>query len=129
MQPPFFSVKEGLKQFDSMQGQLVRQGSCLPDIAHAPKLWELRDLLVDCGIGANTYGANDLAKTYYISQHRPLIFCQMKDMLEIVQSDVLWNILSSVQFLRLDGSVEANKRQTLSISSIQIPVTMCSSYN
>nr|AQM49836.1 TATA-binding protein-associated factor MOT1 [Peltigera membranacea] len=110
---PSLVVKEGHKQFDAIQGQLARQGSSLTDIAHAPKLAALRDLLIDCGIGANASGADDLAETNYVSQHRALIFCQMKEMLDIVQNDVLRKLLPSVQYLRLDGSVEANKRQNI----------------
>lgn len=110
---PSLVVKEGHKQFDAIQGQLVRQGSSLTDIAHAPKLAALRDLLIDCGIGANASGADDLAEPNYVSQHRALIFCQMKEMLDIVQNDVLRKLLPSVQYLRLDGSVEANKRQNI----------------
>merc|ERR1712227_545081 len=37
----------------------------------------------------------------------------MKEMLDMVQNDVLKKMLPSVQFLRLDGSVEANKRQDI----------------
>jgi hypothetical protein len=37
----------------------------------------------------------------------------MKEMLDIVQNDVLKKLLPSVQFLRLDGSVEATKRQNI----------------
>lgn len=110
---PSLVVKEGHKQFDAIQGQLARQGSSLTDIAHAPKLAALRDLLIDCGIGANASGADDLAETNYVSQHRALIFCQMKEMLDIVQNVVLRKLLPSVQYLRLDGSVEANKRQNI----------------
>lgn len=110
---PSLVVKEGHKQFDAIQGQLAKQGSSLTDIVHAPKLAALRDLLIDCGIGANTSGAEDLAETNYVSQHRALIFCQMKEMLDIVQNDVLRRLLPSVQYLRLDGSVEANKRQNI----------------
>ena len=112
---PSLVVKEGHKQYDTIQSQLERQHSSLKDIAHAPKLTALRDLLVDCGIGtANSPGTtDDLATETHVSQHRALIFCQMKEMLDIVQNDVLRKLLPSVQYLRLDGSVEANKRQNI----------------
>jgi TATA-binding protein-associated factor len=48
-----------------------------------------------------------------VSQHRALVFCQMKEMLDMVQHNVLEKLLPSVQFMRLDGSVEANKRQDI----------------
>lgn len=111
---PSLVVKEGHKQFNAIQGQLAKQNSSLKDIAHAPKLTALRDLLVDCGIGIDTSGSGgEFSETNYVSQHRALIFCQMKEMLDIVQNDVLRKLLPSVQYLRLDGNVEANKRQNI----------------
>ena len=112
---PSLVVKEGHKQYEAIQSLLARQQSNLKDVAHAPKLTALRDLLIDCGIGTtSSAGAGDLtAEPNYVSQHRALIFCQMKEMLDIVQNDVLRKLLPSVQYLRLDGSVEASKRQQI----------------
>ena len=105
---PSLVVKEDHKQYTAIQGLLARQNSSLRDVAHAPKLTALRDLLVDCGIGTDSVENNN-----YVSPHRALIFCQMKEMLDIVANDVLRKLLPSVQYLRLDGSVEANKRQNI----------------
>ena len=105
---PSLIVKEDQKQYAAIQASLARQNSSLRDVAHAPKLTALRDLLVDCGIGTDSVENNN-----YISPHRALIFCQMKEMLDIVANDVLRKLLPSVQYLRLDGSVEANKRQSI----------------
>ncbi len=121
---PALVVKPGHKQYGDIQQQLARQQSSLNDVAHAPKLTALRDLLVDCGIGVDNNsnphnpklsGGEDLMTetSTYVSPHRALIFCQMKEMLDIVQQDVLRKLLPSVQYLRLDGSVEANKRQEI----------------
>lgn len=112
---PSLVVKEGHKQYDSIQSSLAKQHSNLKDIAHAPKLTALRDLLVDCGIGTSpSANAGEIgAEPNHVSQHRALIFCQMKEMLDIVQNDVIRKLLPSVQFLRLDGSVEASKRQQI----------------
>lgn len=111
---PSLVVKEGHKQYDMIQNRLARQNSSLKDITHAPKLTALRDLLIDCGIGTDTSCSGEMpSETSYVSQHRALVFCQMKEMLDIVQNDVLKKLLPSVQFLRLDGSVEANKRQNI----------------
>ena len=117
---PSLVVREGHKQYPAIQSLLAKQGSSLRDIAHAPKLTALRDLLLDCGIGdtssASYSGGGDLpsaADTPYVSPHRALIFCQMKEMLDIVQNDVIRKLLPSVQYLRLDGSVEASKRQDI----------------
>ncbi|KZF22155.1 transcriptional accessory protein [Xylona heveae TC161] len=111
---PALVMKEGHKQYDQVQKQLAMRNTNLRDTAHAPKLTALRDLLVDCGIGANPSAEGDLTtEASYVSPHRALIFCQMKEMLDIVQNDVLRKLLPSVQFLRLDGSVEANRRQSI----------------
>ena len=105
---PALVVKENHKQYSTIQSSLARQNSSLRDVAHAPKLTALRDLLVDCGIGTESSDSNTL-----VSPHRALIFCQMKEMLDIVASTVLRDLLPNVQYLRLDGSVEANKRQNI----------------
>lgn len=48
-----------------------------------------------------------------MSQHRALIFCQLKAMLDIVEQDLLRRHLPSVTYLRLDGSVPASQRQDI----------------
>lgn len=104
---PALVMKEDHKQYSATQTSLARQNSSLKDIAHAPKLAALRDLLLDCGIGSDPDNNN------FVAPHRALIFCQMKEMLDIVANTVLKELLPSVQYLRLDGSVEANKRQNI----------------
>ncbi|KAI9803647.1 MAG: TATA-binding protein-associated factor mot1 [Piccolia ochrophora] len=111
---PALVMKEGHKQYAETQRILAKQHSSLRDPAHAPKLTALRDLLVDCGIGVEAPAENELnTESTYVSQHRALVFCQMKEMLDIVQNDVLKKLLPSVQYLRLDGGVEANRRQDI----------------
>ncbi|KAH8653435.1 hypothetical protein BX600DRAFT_440508 [Xylariales sp. PMI_506] len=100
------------KMFDETQRFLAKQGTSIDDPIHAPKLTALKDLLVDCGMGAEGTDSND--PLYQpIKPHRALIFCQMKEMLDMVQNTVLKRMLPSVSYLRLDGSVEANKRQDI----------------
>ncbi|CAI6333206.1 unnamed protein product [Periconia digitata] len=114
---PSMVIKPNHKQYDATQSYLKKNNTSLEDIAHAPKLNALKDLLVDCGIGATDMeptkaGANgDLPEA--VSQHRALVFCQMKEMLDMVQSQVLEKLLPSVQFMRLDGGVDATKRQDI----------------
>ncbi|KAI9785144.1 MAG: TATA-binding protein-associated factor mot1 [Geoglossum umbratile] len=111
---PALVMKEGHKQYAEVQKQLALQKSHLRDPIHAPKLTALHDLLVDCGIGVESPSDTELTtETSYVSQHRALIFCQMKEMLDMVQNDILKKMLPSAQYLRLDGSVEANKRQNI----------------
>ncbi|KAH2752761.1 hypothetical protein KXW10_004254 [Aspergillus fumigatus] len=110
---PALVVKEGHKQYNEVQQYLAAKHSNIRDVAHAPKLSALRDLLIDCGIGVDSPSEGDLSGASYVSPHRALIFCQMKEMLDIVQSEVFNKLLPSVQFLRLDGSVEATRRQDI----------------
>jgi TATA-binding protein-associated factor len=110
---PALVMKEGHKQYAETQRFLAKQNSSLQDPIHAPKLLALRDLLVDCGIGTEPTAGEITTETSYVSPHRALIFCQMKEMLDMVQNDVLKKMLPSVSSLRLDGSVEANKRQDI----------------
>lgn len=107
---PALVMKEGHKQYDETQKYLEKKGTSLQSPEHAPKLTALRDLLVDCGIG--TEPAPGEAATL-VSPHRALIFCQMKEMLDMVQNEVLKKMLPKATSLRLDGSVEANKRQDI----------------
>ncbi|CAJ2509814.1 Uu.00g057140.m01.CDS01 [Anthostomella pinea] len=105
------------KLYEDTQRLLAKQGTSIEDPVHAPKLTALKDLLVDCGIGVEGTDANDPLKNDPLYQpikpHRALIFCQMKEMLDMVQNTVLKRMLPSVSYLRLDGSVEANKRQDI----------------
>lgn len=111
---PALVVKEGHKQYNEVQQYLHAKNSYIRDVSHAPKLTALRDLLLDCGIGVAPPSETDLGTgASYVSPHRALVFCQMKEMLDIVQSEVLKKLLPSVQFLRLDGGVEATRRQDI----------------
>jgi TATA-binding protein-associated factor len=86
-----------------------------------------RQLLIDCGIGGTPALANtsDLTKSELadaeptssspgaFSQHRVLIFCQMKQMLDIVENVLFKKHMPSVTYMRLDGSTDANKRHAV----------------
>ncbi|KAK5136377.1 TATA-binding protein-associated factor mot1 [Meristemomyces frigidus] len=111
---PAMVMKEGHKQYAATQALLAKDNSSLKDPKHAPKLTALRDLLVDCGIGvepADPSGVPSAGEA--VSQHRALIFCQMKEMLDMVESTVLRKMLPAATFQRLDGSIEASKRQDI----------------
>lgn len=53
-----------------------------------------------------------------VAQHRVLIFCQLKSMLDIVEHDLLKPKLPSVTYLRLDGSVQAGLRHSIVSRSV-----------
>lgn len=110
---PAMVMKPGNNLYDETQKILQKQGTSIDDPHHAPKLTALRDLLVDCGIGVEGPDSSNDPLYQPIKPHRALIFCQMKEMLDMVQNKVLKDMLPSVSHLRLDGSVEANKRQDI----------------
>lgn len=92
-------------------------------INHAPKLLSLRTLLLECGIGTGDSEFNGKLKGKkqqqqipaegVISEHRALIFCQLKDMLDIVEDELLKKHMSSVTYMRLDGSTDPRDRQSI----------------
>ncbi|KAJ9506375.1 hypothetical protein QJQ45_019524, partial [Haematococcus lacustris] len=99
--------------------------SALRDVAHAPKLLALKELLAQCGIlndsGGSGGGGGGAAKGGGAaadeggeadaaggSGHRLLVFAQLKGMLDLVERDVLQPC--GVTYLRLDGSVESSQR-------------------
>lgn len=91
-------------EFRSIQVELAKMNSSLDDIEHSGKLPALKQLLLDCGIGVDDVSVN---------QHRALIFCQLKAMLDIVEYDLLKKHLPAVSYLRLDGSVPPTSRQDI----------------
>ncbi|XP_048862553.1 TATA-binding protein-associated factor 172 isoform X1 [Brienomyrus brachyistius] len=98
-------------EYKRITEQLTAQHSSLRDIQHAPKLSALKQLLLDCGLGST--GSSDVATEAVVAQHRVLIFCQLKSMLDIVEHDLLKPQLPSVTYLRLDGSVQAGLRHSI----------------
>ncbi|KAI0668494.1 SNF2 chromatin remodeling protein [Trametes maxima] len=114
--------KMAIKEALTNAGQSSPTGD-LTDIRHAPKLLALRQLLVDCGIGLAPGTTGDTTKleladseetgTGAFSQHRVLIFCQMKQMLDIIETDLFKQHMPSVTYMRLDGSTDPNKRHAV----------------
>uniref|UniRef100_A0A8D8QXG5 TATA-binding protein-associated factor 172 n=1 Tax=Cacopsylla melanoneura TaxID=428564 RepID=A0A8D8QXG5_9HEMI len=104
-------------QYESL---VTRPGLNLADIKHAAKLPALKQLLVDCGIGTGTPPAAPGAPfdtvgapPSILTQHRALIFCQLKAMLDIVENDLFKTDMPSVTYLRLDGSVPTMSRHSI----------------
>ena len=110
---PALAITPKHSQYEAVKHALAKKNTSLDDPVHAPKLGALRDLLVDCGIGAADTALDNPAEGEFVSQHRALIFCQMKEMMDMVQNSVFKRLLPSVQYLRLDGSVEASRRQDI----------------
>ncbi|XVF30655.1 hypothetical protein REPUB_Repub16aG0077100 [Reevesia pubescens] len=79
----------------------------LHKLHHSPKLVALQEIMEECGIGVDT-SASDGAVT--VGQHRVLIFAQHKALLDIIEKDLFQTHMKNVTYLRLDGSVEPEKR-------------------
>lgn len=110
---------------------LSTHNSDIKSIEHSPKLKSLKNLLLECGIGTqdSDYSGSKLKLSQkqkqqqqqqqlvtsegVISEHRALIFCQLKDMLDIVENELLKKNLPSVTYMRLDGSTDPRDRQSI----------------
>ncbi|XP_015784868.1 TATA-binding protein-associated factor 172 [Tetranychus urticae] len=100
-------------QYDSIISRLKDQSTSLNDISHAAKLCALKQLLLDCGIGCSSSSTLMGGSQPVVNQHRALIFCQLKGMLDIVENDLLKTNMPSVSYLRLDGSIPPGSRQSV----------------
>ncbi|CAN4128279.1 unnamed protein product [Withania somnifera] len=78
----------------------------LHQLHHSPKLVALQEILSECGIGVDSVSEG----TICVGQHRVLIFAQHKALLDIIERDLFQNHMKNVTYLRLDGSVEPEKR-------------------
>lgn len=125
---PSLVLSKDHPNYMQVQKYLVESNSNIDDIRNAPKLMDLKNLLIECGIGGSMQTAfkritsekqqrqqeqQQLLSDGVISQHRALIFCQLKEMLDKVENDLLKKHLPNVTFMRLDGSTEPRMRQQL----------------
>lgn len=94
-------------QVNYLQSDLGKDGKLnLHDIHHSPKLLALKEILEECNIGTQS-GSEYLNEG---GQHRVLIFGQLKSFLDIIERDLFQTHMKGVTYLRLDGSVEPDKR-------------------
>lgn len=98
------SVKFMLSEVIPECGDIV---SDLHMLHHSPKLVALQEILEECGIG---FDASSCENAMGGGQHRVLIFAQHKAFLDIIERDLFQTHMKSVTYLRLDGSVEPEKR-------------------
>ncbi|XP_011047059.1 PREDICTED: TATA-binding protein-associated factor BTAF1 isoform X2 [Populus euphratica] len=79
----------------------------LHKLHHSPKLVALQEILEECGIGVDASSSDNAVS---VGQHRVLIFAQHKALLDIIERDLFHSQMKNVTYLRLDGSVEPEKR-------------------
>ncbi|PXF49054.1 putative helicase mot1 [Gracilariopsis chorda] len=94
-------------EYHSVHDALHRQGRSIDDIESSAKLLGLRNILQECGIGLDETTIRDSGG------HRVLIFAQLKQMLDIVEKDLFGVHMPNVTYMRLDGTVEATRRQSI----------------
>ena len=122
---PALVVSPNHPQAAEVASFLASKKSDLRDIEHAPKLKSLKTLLLECGIGVrdSEYSGSKyknkqkqqqlISSEGVISEHRALIFCQLKDMLDIVEEELLKKHMPSVTYMRLDGRTDPRNRQAI----------------
>lgn len=104
---PKLVLNEKHPEYQRTMNKLSSQGTSLNDVTASSKLMGLRDILSECGIGdVETSGRES-------GGHRALIFAQLKQMLDIVETDLFRASMPQVTYMRLDGSVESSKRQAV----------------
>jgi TATA-binding protein-associated factor len=120
---PCFVLNEQHSLYPTIKKEIDSYGIQLNDILLSPKLLSLKQLLNDCGIGETTVSnlnqptnmkeeKNEMienTKTNH-TQHRVLIFCQLKQMLDIIENELFKKWIPSVTYLRLDGDVNHMNR-------------------
>ncbi|KAJ3280842.1 btaf1 RNA polymerase II, B-TFIID transcription factor-associated, 170kDa [Borealophlyctis nickersoniae] len=96
-------------RYEKVMKKLQSDGSSLRDVKNAPKIDALRQLLMDCGIGAESADPTTAA----VAPHRALVFAQLRPMLDIIEHDLFKTLMPSVSYLRLDGQTDAKQRHDL----------------
>ncbi|UZJ56627.1 hypothetical protein CBS101457_005947 [Exobasidium rhododendri] len=94
----------------NIESKLIKKGGTLRNIENAPKLLALKQLLTDCGIGSPALEGSTLADEATVSQHRVLIFCQQRQMIDLIEKDLFKAVMPNVSYMRLDGSVSTDRR-------------------
>uniref|UniRef100_A0A6G1S9Z7 TATA-binding protein-associated factor 172 n=1 Tax=Aceria tosichella TaxID=561515 RepID=A0A6G1S9Z7_9ACAR len=119
---PKLVLKPKHSQYNQIKKYLESERSTLDDINHSSKLRALKQLLIDCGIGIGEepqqaplpqQQAATLELESVVNQHRALIFCQLRSMVDIIENDLFKRHLPNITYLRLDGSVPVNQRQSI----------------
>ncbi|KAF5725765.1 DNA binding ATP binding nucleic acid bindin isoform 1 [Tripterygium wilfordii] len=104
----------GEKTRESLASQISELFPSVSDIIselhklhHSPKLVALQEILQECGIGVDASSSEGAVS---VGQHRVLIFAQHKAFLDIIERDLFHSHMKNITYLRLDGSVEPEKR-------------------
>lgn len=81
------------------------------DVSHTNATFLISQILLDCGIGTPPVESDTSPDA--VSQHRVLIFCQLKQMLDIIENDLFKTLMPSVTYMRMDGGTDVSKRHAV----------------
>jgi TATA-binding protein-associated factor len=104
---PKLVLTETHPEYLRLTSKLRSRGQSLDDISSSSKLIGLQSILSECGIG------DIMSQGRESGGHRVLVFAQLKQMLDLVETDLFKIHMPQVTYLRLDGSVEVSKRQSI----------------
>ncbi|KAI9328933.1 SNF2 family N-terminal domain-containing protein [Obelidium mucronatum] len=111
---PSLVLKPDHPKFGMIMDQLKADGKTIHDVSLSPKIMALKQILQDCGIGA-TEGdeskTNDTAPV--TAPHRVLVFCQLREMLDHIESGLFKTHMKSVTYLRMDGTTDTSVRHEM----------------
>ncbi|KAJ2894863.1 TATA-binding protein-associated factor mot1, partial [Coemansia aciculifera] len=111
--------------FARVDSELRARGADLHSLDIAPKMQALKELLNQCGIGLQQNGApadgsgksdgllDESSLDSVSASHRVLIFCQHREMIERIEQDLFQRHMPAVTYMRVDGTVEARRRQQI----------------
>lgn len=105
-------------KYAEIKKNLDNEKGSLDDITHSSKLKALKQLLIDCGIGVvQQVGDEQQQQTLelqsVVNQHRALIFCQIRSMVDIIENDLLKKHLPGITYLKLNGAVPPSQRHSI----------------
>jgi len=100
---PAFVLTPNHPQYKRFCDKMKINGNKLMDIRNSCKLIALRQLLHGCGIGTS-------ASRSVVSEHRALLFCKHKNMMDVIEHNLFKQHLPELTYTRLDASLQANQR-------------------
>ncbi|KAJ3082443.1 TATA-binding protein-associated factor mot1 [Quaeritorhiza haematococci] len=110
---PLLVLNEQHPQYNAVMQRVKSDGTTLGDLRYAPKILALKQLLLDCGIGSETQENSPATAASAVAPHRALIFCQLKTMIDIIETDLFKKHMPGVTYMRLDGTVDNTKRHEI----------------
>jgi len=100
---PAFVLTPNHPQYKTFCDKMKKNKNKLMDIRNSCKLTALKQLLHSCGIGTS-------ASNSVVSEHRALLFCKHKNMMDVIEHSLFKQHLPELTYTRLDASLQANQR-------------------